>query len=410
MPRFGHSDVLVRGRSRRGLALVLGIVVPLVLAVLCEVTGNGALQPLVALLVGVEAIVFFFLPAIAPEGILTGEQRGALKADREGIVFRGKRILAREQIRNVAVEPQPGGARIVRVSAQRARDGVDIEIADDEGVRALLDALELAYDAHVATFSVEEGPLRSPGRRLLARGLVIAGALAIVGGVLLVARREELVLLAMAPLLLVYALVVPRARLHADVVLGADGLVVRFHGKLRTISLASIIEARSVKNEVTLVLGDESVLLRFGPDADVGSVQSASFVARLRQARVRLEGPREREPVEALLARGTRAADAWVEHLRAIGAGDDGYRTARVPDEALWRVVEAAGSEPTARVGAMIVLRERAAERGAEEVSPRLRVLAERTAGHDLRAAMEAAAEGDADAAIVSAYDRASRS
>jgi hypothetical protein len=388
--------------------MVLGITLPLALGILCEATDNEHLEGFVGLLGAAEAIFFLFLPLIAPNGIgfINGERRGRMRADREGIAFEGQPLLARAQIRNIAVRGLPDGHQNVRVSAARSKDDVDIELADEEKVRALFAALELDPDRHVATFSVEEDPLRSRARWLAARSLIGAGGLALTLAVLALARQNELLLLTLVPVLLVYALVLPRARVRTDIVLGGDGLTLCHRGRLRSIPLSAIAEARSAKSSVTLVLQDgEELVLRFGGDDDeIASGQHAAFTLRMRQTLARRD--RSHDPSEAMLARGQREVAEWSRHLRSLVREDEGYRVAAMPEEILWRIAEGAVAEPSARVGALVALRARFDD-GARR---RLQELAERTAQRDLRAALEAAAAGAEAEEILSAYDRASRS
>ena len=414
MAGFGASDVLVRGRSRRGLAMVVGVALPVVLGILFEATGNEELEGYVALLGAGEAIFFFLLPLIAPNGIaiVTGERRGPMHADRDGISFRGNPLIARAQIKNLAVEGLPGGQQCVHVSAERAKDDVHVELEDDDKVRALFRALELDPDRHAARFSVEEGPLRSRARRLAARSLIGAGGLALTLAVLALARRNELLLLTVVPVLLVYALLLPRARVHTDVVLGADGLTLRHRGRARSIPLSSIAEVRSKKNSALLVLlSGEELLLRFGADDDErASVQHAAFTLRMRQTLARRD--REHDPSEALLARGVREVSEWSRHLQSLVRPDEGYRVAAMPEETLWRIAEGTVAEPTARVGALVALRalRERVSRDSRDHRPRIddgarqRLLAERTAQQDLRAALEAAADGAEPDEIIAAY------
>jgi hypothetical protein len=403
MAGFGASDVVVRGRSRRGTAMAVAILLPLAVGLLCEVTGNAEYEELVALFGAAEAIFFFFLPVLAPNGLgfVTGERRGAIRADREGITFRGSTLLTRGQIRNVAVQPHAGGVQSVHVSAARRQDGIVVVLADEAKARAFLDALDVDPERHVATFSVEEDPLRSRWRWLAARALVGAGGVALTLVVLSLARRNELLLLAIVPVLLVYALLLPRARRRSDIALGADGLTLRLRGRTRSIPLSTIAEVRPARNTVTLrIEGGETVVLRFGPDDDEpASVLRTAFSARLRQSLVRRD--RGHDPCEDRLARGQREQGEWSRHLQSLLGEGEGYRAAAMPEETLWRIAEGAAAEPSARVGALVALRTRIDE-GARA---RLLGLAEHTAQRDLRAALEAAAEGaDADA-IIAAYD-----
>jgi len=398
----------VRGPSRRGLALAVAAGVPAVLTILCEVTNQSYLEEYVALLGAAEAIALFFLPAAAPNGIgfINGERRGPLRADREGIGFRGRQVLSRAQIRNVAVEGVIGGAQIVHVSALRAKDDLHIELGDDETARALVAALQLDPERHVATFSVEEDPLRSRARWLAARLLVAAGAVAVSGAVLYLSRREQLLLLALVPALLVYSLLLPRARARTDIAFAADGLTLRHRGRTRSIPLSAIAELRTEQNVATLVLGTgEELVLRFGGDTDDNAaLQHPAFVARMRRTLGRRH--RTREQSEAQLARGERDAGEWARDLLAVAREGEGYRVASVPQDTLWRIAEGVAAEPTARVGALVALRGRL----DDDARARLHDLASRTAQSDLRAALEAAASGAEADEIIAAYDRASRS
>src|SRR5262245_42267592 len=101
MAAFGASDAVIHLRSRRGTALALLVALPVALGLACEIGGAEDLQGYVAILGLFEAIAFFFLPAILPEGALGGERRGPLKADRTGVFFRAKLILRREDVRGM---------------------------------------------------------------------------------------------------------------------------------------------------------------------------------------------------------------------------------------------------------------------------------------------------------------------
>jgi hypothetical protein len=363
MAAFGASEVLVAGRSRRWLALAVAVGAPALLALICEATGNANLEDLVMLLAAAEAIGFFFLPAIAPNGIgfVKGERRGPLRADREGLYFQGRSLLTRAQIRHVAVEGLLGGRQIVHVSAVRAKDDAHIDLDDEEKARALVAALDLDPEKHVATFSVEEDPLRGRLRWVAARLLIAVGALLVMGGVLYFARREEALLLALVPALLAYALLLPRARVRTDISLAADGLTLRHRERLRSIALGAITDVTTAGSTATLLLTNEERLeLRFGADADAtASLQHGAFVARLRRALARRASQRLRDPGEAMLAKGERLPDEWAKHLSTLARPSEGYRVATVQPDTLWRIAEGVNADPTARVGALVALHAR---------------------------------------------------
>jgi len=404
MAAFGASDVLVRGRSRRGLALALAAGAPVLLTLLCDATNNEELEGYVGLIAAAEVIGVFFLPAIAPNGFgfVNGERRGPLRADRDGIGFRGRSLLSRAQIRHVAVEGMIGGRQFVHVSALHAKNDVYIELDDAEKARALVVALDLDPEKHVATFSVDEDPLRSRTRWLGARLLIASGALLVAAAVVYVARRNEAFLLALVPALLVYSLLLPRARVRIDIALAADGLTLRHRGRQRSIPLSTIAESTVSGNTATLVLaGGETLDLRFGADNDeTAALHQRAFVARLRQALGRRHRPHD--PGEAMLTKGEQDTSDWAKHLATLARAEEGYRVATVQPDTLWRIAEGPSAEPSARVGALVALHARL----DDDARVRLQDLATRTAQRDLRAAMEAAASGADPEEILAAYER----
>lgn len=416
MAGFGATDVLVRGRSRRGLSFLIAVGVPFLAGFVCRITDNSLYEDHVALFAAAEAIAFFMLPAIAEDGlsIVTGERRGPIRVDREGITFSGRALLSRAQIKNVAVEALPDGMRVIHVSAMRQRASVLVELADEAMACALIDALGFDVDRHVATFSVHEDPLRTQMKRFVARLLVLAGGAAIAFVVMWLSwRGEPLFLLMLVPAVLVYSLVIPKARIRTDVRLGVDGLMLRHRGRPRSVPLSSIVQVRQVRHEdgvappesILALEGGEELLLRFGVETEASaSAQHAAFVTRIRQVLARRHRPRETG--ESLLRRGDRDAKEWARHLSSLSSIDEGYRVATLPDESLWRVAESAVSDPSARVGALVALCAPSVHFDAASRA-RLQCLVDQTAQRDLRAAFEAAWRGDSGAEIIVAYDRA---
>jgi hypothetical protein len=179
-------------------------------------------------------------------------------------------------------------------------------------------------------------------------------------------------------------------------------------GRQRSVALTTIAELRTDHNEAILVLSNEEKLrLRFGGDTDEeASILHRAFVARMRQTLGRRHRAPPRDPGEALLTRGERESCAWAQHLLELSRAQEGYRIATVPAETLWRIAEGTVAEPTARVGALVALRDRL----DDDARSRLQDLATRTAQRDLRVALEAAASGAPAEEIIDAYDRASKS
>jgi hypothetical protein len=93
--------------------------------------------------------------------------------------------------------------------------------------------------------------------------------------------------------------------------------------------------------------------------------------------------PAEVSALEGLLVQGTRADDEWRRGLRELTKAD--YRHADASPERLWQIVEDAGSDESARVGAAMMLRARLADPDVE----RLRRVATFAASPKLRVALE---------------------
>ena len=97
-----------------------------------------------------------------------------------------------------------------------------------------------------------------------------------------------------------------------------------------------------------------------------------------------------------LLARGRRPAEEWLTAVRKQAApGNESYRSATLPEDRLWSVVEDPGADPTARVGAAVALRAQLRVAGVEK---RIRIAAGTTALPEVREAFaEIADEPDDD-------------
>ncbi len=100
----------------------------------------------------------------------------------------------------------------------------------------------------------------------------------------------------------------------------------------------------------------------------------------------------------ALRRRG-RPVEVWLKALRALGSGANAdHRTAPVPPETLWEIVESASSTPDDRIAAAVSL----GASGGELARDRLRIAAETTSAPRMRVALAAAADRDEEALIES--------
>lgn len=396
-----RANVLLRDRSYRGHLLGALFVFPVVALLLDAVLGyTGSLEVLAAL----SMLAFFFGAAHLPENFLRREARGPIVAKREGLFFRGECVAAREAIRNVALEGMAGGKTLVHVFTQSARKDLRFELPDGADGHAFLEALELAPEHRVASFSVHADPLRTRTRQIVMRVLAMGGVLLPLAVVGLLARRAEAALLLAAPVLLAYGHLLSRLRRWTDVRLGADGITLRQRGKNRSIPLSAIRETKHADNVVHVIDSDGAIVpLHFGAANDEkATAQRIAFTSGLEHALERREGVRDVN--EARLVRGDRDLEAWRAEITLLAHDAPGFRTAAaVPTETLWRIAEDVAAEPTARAGAIAALQ----ARGMEEDAPvRLRVIAEQSAQGDLRAAAEAAAEGASADEVLETYAR----
>ncbi|MBX3210252.1 MAG: hypothetical protein KF764_34790 [Labilithrix sp.] len=399
MAGFGSSEALIRRRSRRALAIVVAVALPCVLSLLAELTGDLGYQFFAALVACAEAVAFFLLPAMAPQGILTGERRGALRADRAGVWFRKKLALPRERIASVWAEEREDGRLWVHLSGERARDDLSIVVDDQKRMDALLEALDVRHDRHAASFVVASGPLRDPRLQRLARALVIAGGALVAALIVALAYRTALIGFALVPALGVYSMLVRRARLTTRLIVGTDGIVVRAGGSLRQISLASVTRVTYAGPDgIVVEQGSESLVLRFvGAGAEA---KADDFIERVEAGRARLDV--RPDPVASLLASAARSTSEWLVELRRLRDAGAGYRGAAVPDEELWRVVESPALDARARAGALAALGPRIDDEGRVRIAQ----IAGATARRDVRAALDAAAAGETDAEILDAFSR----
>lgn len=185
--------------------------------------------------------------------------------------------------------------------------------------------------------------------------------------------------------------------------IGDDGFFFAAVWKRRFVRYADVTAIETSNWGVVLTLRTgKTILIRTNPDwAPVSKdAKRDSLAAALGE---RLEIYRQRATTSnavSLLARGGRTVDAWMKSLAAVNPKRAGsYRTAALPQDELWRVVEDATADPSARAGATVVLREALDDAGRT----RLRVAIDGIAAPKVRVAMRAAADGESHEAMAQA-------
>jgi hypothetical protein len=267
-------------------------------------------------------------------------------------------------------------------------------VTSTEEGRALLRALGLDASQSVATFRTLSRVL---ARRRFGFGLGAAFGAAYVSFITTAGRHPSSVAVAMFVLALAVALGLTVAPTRLSV--GADGIVLRWLGRQRFIGYEDIeLVTRFDRSWGRSRIVGLSLLLRSNEQVMV-PISSSNWP---KAGAVDLIEERIREAMEtyrtggaaadaALLRRGERRLGEWVAALRALGAGANAdMRTAPVPRERLFRIVEDPACAPTDRAAAAVAL----GGDGAldDDGRARLRAVAEATAAPRLRVAIEKAA------------------
>ena len=174
------------------------------------------------------------------------------------------------------------------------------------------------------------------------------------------------------------------------ITVGPDGVLVASLVRRRFYPLAALASVRETAWGVQLTLkSGREVEIRTEHKESRETSQRRAAIAACIERRLAELAPNEQPAPTTLLARGGRDVTEWLRALHALRNGEAGaYRSAAIPEEELWRTVEDPTSDPTARAGAAVALRESLDEDGrvrlrvaaAASASPRLRVALEKVA------------------------------
>ena len=186
-----------------------------------------------------------------------------------------------------------------------------------------------------------------------------------------------------------YALIALPMVLPQKIAIGDDGILLRWAGRRRFVPFGLLRQARATALGVELDLEDDrNVEIRLTHRSDGEAARRTAILERIEEG---LEHHRALEPAEdeALLTRGDRELDAWMQEMSMLGTADAyGYRTNAIPRERLWAVLENPGADPSARQGAALALRARLDDDERE----RLVTIGQKTASPHLRVAIDAVA------------------
>jgi hypothetical protein len=283
----------------------------------------------------------------------------------------------------------------------RGGDALRAEIPRAEA-EAVLEALSLGPDRRRAELT-----LGSETRRLAAGcatlPVLLFGACVLVAVLPNIPRGwgELLVVLIMLGAT-VGPLLARRLTAPADVVIGAEALIIRRHGRTRRIPLAALRKAEGVSGRLVLEVAPASgegaaEVLRLPSGDDALAWAAAQRIRAAQQAAGHAAVVPDLDPAG-------RSLPDWRKALSGLRRADGEYRRAQLHDDDLLAVLQDGSAPAEARIGAALALRE-----GAEpsEARTRVRIAAEACADEELRAALEAAAaEEVAEGAIRRVMER----
>ncbi|MBL8685076.1 MAG: hypothetical protein JNK05_38220 [Myxococcales bacterium] len=193
---------------------------------------------------------------------------------------------------------------------------------------------------------------------------------------------------------------------RTTVVVGTDGVLVRWLGFSRFCRFDEVREVVALSNGARLVKHDGAafdVILALARDASMdayGAVRAEveSLNARIRDAMTARAASSDATVARDPFVRGQRSTADWLNALRNIFDAGDNLRAPAHTEESAWRVVLDTSASDDARVGAAAAIALNADDRSRE----RLRAVAETVADNRVRVALEAAATGD-EAALADA-------
>jgi hypothetical protein len=339
-------------------------------------------------------VVLAFLASIfaLPKSWRPLRQRTRVRASASGLTI-GDRFFPSAAIRRGFVVR--GHPVSVSLSQGRFRQRLHLEVGTVEEARSLLRALRLDASQTVVEFRTRSA-LTSIIDVLFTAGVVVAWFAFTVGGALFA------VICATVPLFFVTRAV------STSLSVGADGIALPRLWRRRFLGYGAIVSVtryqkkprwwrgRRIGLTVTLRSGEE-VLVPLEPDG--GDQDCSAVEERIREAMTAFD-ERDSATDAALVRRGQRSFHDWVTALRALGAGANAdLRTAPVPRDRLFRIVEDAGADPTDRVAAAVAL---GGDRD-DESRARLRSAVDATVAPGLRVALEKAAGGESEAEIEAA-------
>jgi hypothetical protein len=396
---FASNDLL---RIRRN-PWVLGLAASPLLVSLFGLVGGILVKPVLFALVAHPLILGLFALAYAwrrnPWPVI---EAVPVRADANGVLV-GALYVPRAEIRAGFVRPSLTPQVKLR---RRWATPIELQVGSTEEARSILRVLGLDVSQTVAEFRTLSRAVAK--RRYIAA--IVGVLIGMYGGfVSAFARGHGGATGAVLGLgfFVAIASMITLFVMPTKLSVGADGIVLRWFFRDRFISYGDVAHveryekgvgrSRHVGLSVALRSGEE-VLIPTG-HAKWGDEELSIIGERIRQA---METFRSGDAAAdaAMLRRGARRPAEWVAALRAIGAGANAdMRTAPLPRERLFRIVESPTAPAAERAAAAVAL-------GGElddETRGRLRVAADASASPKLRVVLTAAASGASEAELEAA-------
>lgn len=397
-------------RSRRlhlvaRASVVLGMAA-LVLDIVAKAgrTPLGQVLALVAIVTLLAAPLLHFVAWLASffDGVA---KQGEVAADAEGVRLvrpREHLVARREDIQSGLVVPRGGAAEVEL--ALRSGDRAHVVVDSHERADALLAALGQAPRQRRVTLRWA----RTFHRLAYGFGvyLVLSWMAVAIGGAVGRALHEPAAVgLATIFALPLAALLIPpisRWLAAGEVTVGLDAIEVAGRGRRRLVPLDGFESADFYQHQLRTKQGG-TITVRDGVElsgpAGVERIpmnpdDPAEAVAILQRIREVLRLRREGGVVDvaALLARGDRAVGEWRREVARL-LGEASYRARAVDEDGVAAVLADPRGDADARLGAAIALM----AKPSEQARTRVRIAAETTADPDVRRALEAIAEGEAE-------------
>jgi hypothetical protein len=362
--------------------------------------------------------------------------KGELRATRNGVYVRGKRLVARKDIASAYVWPGTGSGSLVRIHRKSFLGGtIDLTVKNVEEGRALLHALGLDATQSASEFTIAALSRKEMRSRLYGSWIGGAAMFAGIAGAVAVGKATgsgPLAALVGLTGFLVYAMMLLRLFKSASVTVGADGVYAKWLWHKRFVAMNDIVRAEVVQGDVTAMNMFPILLrlhLRSGEPIDLLAQMgrtspfggSSNAFNRFAVMRADIIAERINEAVlgrgkgtssaltewdAGMLARGERAIEEWVAALRGLKDKVQTFREEGGVVDQLWNVLEDAGAAPAQRAAAAVAISPHLDEQGRE----RLRLAAQATVAPKLRIALEAAAEDDDDRLVRALDDVAEKS